>query len=1266
MNKMLMSFLITLCTLDLNGQNYFGSYNPYLNSGTIIPSPLWPVEADGTGTISFNVGNTGNSPLDVYPGNTIILSINLSYGVPVNNDPLLAIEGTFAGLFKWTYSLGIYTGTQTSAIPANSSGNITIAYKVTQNSTYAIPRNGFSASLTPAPYQTLSNNTIDDVLSLYTYTEIRDFGDAPASYGSADHGIDFKNYMGITIDGESADQPSANADGDDINNLDDEDGVIFPTMTRGTKADISVTVAGTGYINAWIDWNGDGDFNDSNEMIVNNTPAAAGVTDISIDVPQNAIVSRPTFARFRFGPNSTKKPTYSRTGSATYGEVEDYQITIFCAPPSPPVVGTITQPTCTLPTGTVILNGLPSTGTWTLVRYPDNIITTGKGTSTTISGLEAGTYTFTVTNDADCASSSSENVVINPQPPTPASPVPGTITQPSCSVATGSVSLSGLPSGTWTINPGKVTGSTSSTILTGLEPGTYNYTVTNSYGCTSGASSDVIIDAQPLSPAGPVEIIDCSLGFNHAIITVTSPTGPGFFYRLDDGAFQSSTSFAGIVNGTHTITVRNSSGCTTTGAGFSVLCSCSNEPTVTLSSLTGSICGTATPFKVSGNTFGGTATNVTITENGAGTVSPSFTNSSPFDFTYTPASGDADKTVLITVTTDNPLGAPCKVNTATFALSVNARPSAPLTGSIVDPTCILPTGSVTLNGLPSTGTWTLIRNPGGVITTGTGTTTNISGLSPGSYNFTVTNASGCISEPSSNVVINSIPLSISAPIVGTITQPTCILSTGSVTLSGLPSTGSWTLVRYPGGVAVTGSGLTRTLYGLSEGTHTFTVTNSEGCTSLPSSGVVINAQPETPAAPVAGSVTQPSCDIPTGNVLLTGLPVNGTWTLTRYPGTIRSTGTGASTTVSGLATGTYNFTVASSEGCVSLISGNIIIAKQPPTPSAPVVGTIIQPTCVVPSGSVVLTGLPSHEKWTLTRFPGGTTSSGTGTSISVSGLLVGSYNFTVTNSAGCQSLPSANVVIPSNPAAPVVIITNPPPVCSPSTIDLTSASVTSGSTPGLTYTYWRNQAATIAYNTPASATSGTYYIKGTTSSLCSDIKPVTVTVRQNPSANAGPDQVLDYLFSTNLDASTPDINETGNWSVFSGSGSFSDPNFAMSSVSDLSVGKNVLLWSITNGVCPPAVDSVTITVQDLIIPTLITPNNDGRNEYFLVRGLQSRGKTELVIFNRRGERVFINEDYDNRWNGVDYNGNPLPDDTYFFLIRPENGKARTGFIVIRK
>ncbi|MFY7883622.1 MAG: gliding motility-associated C-terminal domain-containing protein, partial [Dolichospermum sp.] len=98
---------------------------------------------------------------------------------------------------------------------------------------------------------------------------------------------------------------------------------------------------------------------------------------------------------------------------------------------------------------------------------------------------------------------------------------------------------------------------------------------------------------------------------------------------------------------------------------------------------------------------------------------------------------------------------------------------------------------------------------------------------------------------------------------------------------------------------------------------------------------------------------------------------------------------------------------------------------------------------------------------------------------------------------GCNTV-FATGTITVNPV-PVVNITNPAPACLPTTVDITAT--TAGSTPGLSYTYWNNSAATIALVNPSTVSiSGTYYIKGTNSFGCSAISPVVVTI--NPSPNA--------------------------------------------------------------------------------------------------------------------------------------------------------------------
>ncbi|PXY44567.1 PKD-like domain-containing protein [Flavobacterium hydrophilum] len=83
--------------------------------------------------------------------------------------------------------------------------------------------------------------------------------------------------------------------------------------------------------------------------------------------------------------------------------------------PSSPTIGTTTHINCTVNTGSVVLEGLPS-GDWTINQTGDAAgsydNTVPNTTSTTISGLAAGSYTFTVTNANGCPSAESATVTI--------------------------------------------------------------------------------------------------------------------------------------------------------------------------------------------------------------------------------------------------------------------------------------------------------------------------------------------------------------------------------------------------------------------------------------------------------------------------------------------------------------------------------------------------------------------------------------------------------------------------------------------------------------------------------------------------------------------------------------------------------------------------------------------------------------------------------------------------------------------------------------
>jgi len=81
---------------------------------------------------------------------------------------------------------------------------------------------------------------------------------------------------------------------------------------------------------------------------------------------------------------------------------------------------------------------------------------------------------------------------------------------------------------------------------------------------------------------------------------------------------------------------------------------------------------------------------------------------------------------------------------------------------------------------------------------------------------------------------------------------------------------------------------------------------------------------------------------------------------------------------------------------------------------------------------------------------------------------------------------------------------------------------------------------------------------------------------------------------------------------------------------------------------PTNIATVVLHIQpgDLKIPTLFTPNGDGKNDVFEIRGLQQYAENELVIINRWGNEVYRQKNYQNNWKG-----DGLNEGTYYYLLR---------------
>ncbi|MCA9200147.1 MAG: hypothetical protein KDA87_21560, partial [Planctomycetales bacterium] len=167
-----------------------------------------------------------------------------------------------------------------------------------------------------------------------------DWGDAPerpypttSANNGARHRIDREVFLGDLVEPEKDGQPSVAADGDDLTTSDDEDGVRFLTpLIPGQMAQVEVIASTDGWLNAWVDFDRDGNWtNGTAENVFSAQPIAAGVNVLNFIVPATAKPgpNEATYSRWRFStthkllnPDATNPADESP--ETPNGEVEDH------------------------------------------------------------------------------------------------------------------------------------------------------------------------------------------------------------------------------------------------------------------------------------------------------------------------------------------------------------------------------------------------------------------------------------------------------------------------------------------------------------------------------------------------------------------------------------------------------------------------------------------------------------------------------------------------------------------------------------------------------------------------------------------------------------------------------------------------------------------------------------------------------------------------------------------------------------------------------
>ncbi len=641
------------------------------------------------------------------------------------------------------------------------------------------------------------------------------------------------------------------------------------------------------------------------------------------------------------------------------------------------------------------------------------------GTNSIATALFSGVYSVTVTDLNGCISI--EGITVNDN----ASPVASVTatTNVSCnngSNGTATVSVSG-GSGPFTYS-WLPSGGTNST-ATGLLPGTYTVTVTDSNLCPSlPATSPEITQPNPILISVTKNHVSCFAGSNGTASAIASGGTSGYTYLWQPSGMVGTT-LINLTANTYTVEVTDSKSClkslpvviteptqltSVISSSSNVTCVGQNNGNATVTASGGSLTYNYSWLPLGGNGPTGTgllsgtytvtitdfkscntSSSVIITEpsqalsaistgsstscfggsNGTASINTTGGTAS-YSYLWTPAVSTNDTayglspgnyTILVT---DNNS---CQVNKS---VSITQPPAINGNLAYIHPSCGLSNGSVSsqLSGgvFPYTYLWSW----------GSSTTTGISNLAPGTYSLQVTDSLNCMLSLSANLV--NIPSPVVA--VSSINNISCYGgNNGSTTINITQGTAPYAINWMPSG----GNSLTAS--SLSIGTYTVNVTDAIGCQT---SDIVTITEP-TPIDVSISSINNVLCNGGnTGSISVS--PTGGTGPLYTYSWAPNSSSVA---TANNLISGTYTVNVTDQNNCTKSISTTI----SQPTALSSSTGFVMNPTCFGSTGSasVVAAGgvLPYSYSWSAPAV--GQTGS------TANDLIAGSYTVTVTDTNGC-------------------------------------------------------------------------------------------------------------------------------------------------------------------------------------------------------------------------------------------------------------------------
>jgi gliding motility-associated-like protein len=537
------------------------------------------------------------------------------------------------------------------------------------------------------------------------------------------------------------------------------------------------------------------------------------------------------------------------------------------------------------------------------------------------------------------------------------------------------------------------------------------------------------------------------------------------------------------------------------------------------------------------------------------------------------------------------------------------------------------TGTVTLTGAGGTAPLSYTFN---AVTNGTGVFVGIP--AGAAYAWSITDANAC--APATGVLAVTEPSSLS----GSITAQTNVSvfggNDGSVTVAGSGGTAPY-MYNINGGIFQV-SGTFNTLIA---DLYTVTVRDANLCTfNVP---VTITQ----PLVPLTGSITSQTNVLcfgsSTGSVTVTGVDGIAPYEYKLNAGAYQSSGT-----FSSLAAGPYTVTVR--DALLSTFVVNVTI-----TQPAAALAILTSQTNVLCSGgstgsaTATVSGGTSPYTYSWNTTPVKTTAT-------ANGLAAGPYIVTVTDASGCTA--TANVTI-TQPPVLTVTTTKVDVMCNGGSTGSSTATPAGGTAP---YSYSWNTTPVQTAATAAGLPAGAYIVTVTDANLCTATANVTI---------AEPAEMV--LDPTVTETTCPDshdgaitINVTGGTSPFTVF--WADP-LAPTTLTrtDLDTATYSAVVTDVNG-CAKSIDVVvgfTGSSTCLMIPQIITPNDDGYNDEWVIRNIDLFPNAEVFVYTRWGKLVYHSKNISaDPWDGR-FKGKLLPTDSYHYILRLGDGSDPTSGII---